>query len=165
MIFQKLLRSVAPRSVILIRFIAGGVFLSEGIQKFLYPTDYAAGRFAKIGIPAPELLGPFVGGVELICGALLLAGLFTRLAAIPLVITMIVAIITTKLPILLGHNLGPFHLTFDLERYGFWAMLHETRTDWSMLLSSLFLAVVGAGPWSLDCLLLSWRSAEKFDNQ
>ncbi len=73
-------------AVILIRFLTGAVFLSEGIQKFLYPSELGVGRFAKIGIPAPQVMAPFVGYVEIICGSLLLIGLFTRLAAIPLII-------------------------------------------------------------------------------
>jgi uncharacterized membrane protein YphA (DoxX/SURF4 family) len=152
----RILRTPPHRSIILIRLIVGAVFFSEGVQKFLYPAEQAAGRFAKIGIPAPEFFGPFVGLVEVVCGALILAGLFTRLAAVPLIIDMIVAIITTKLPILLGHDLGPFHVG-ALKRYGFWAMAHEMRTDWAMLLGSLFLAIMGAGALSLDYVLNTRR--------
>lgn len=125
-----------PAAALLVRLIVGCVFLSEGIQKFLFSESLGVGRFAKIGIPAPEVLAPFVGIVEIVCGTLVLIGLFTRLAAIPLIINMLVAISATKIPIL-------------LER-GFWAMAHESRTDWSMLLGSLFLFLVGAGRWSLD---------------
>src|SRR5262245_43797382 len=101
---KRIFASNAPPSVILIRLLVGGVFLSEGIQKSLFPADLAAGRFAKIGIPAPGIMGPFVGAVEIICGSLILFGLLTRLAAIPLIIDMLVAITSTKLPILLGHG-------------------------------------------------------------
>src|SRR5512136_1395594 len=100
----------APGAVVLIRLMVGSVFFLEGIQKFLDPDALGAGRFAKIGIPAPEVMGPFVGGVETFFGALLLAGLLTRLAAIPLLINISVAILSTKIPILLGHgfwNLQP----------------------------------------------------------
>ena len=76
----------APAATVLVRIMAGIVFLSEGIQKFLYPEDLAAGRFAKIGIPASEIVAPFVGGCEIVCGALLIIGLLTRLAAIVLLI-------------------------------------------------------------------------------
>jgi uncharacterized membrane protein YphA (DoxX/SURF4 family) len=93
------------------------VFLSEGIQKFLDPAMHAARRFLKIGIPAPELMGPCVGGVEIVCGALLLVGLLARLAAVPLIINMLVAIISTKLPILLGHGFWGFGLK-ELPSYG-----------------------------------------------
>jgi uncharacterized membrane protein len=87
----KLLASNAAPAVILIRFIVGGVFLSEGVQKFLFPGDLGVGRFIKIGIPSPEVMAPFVGVVEIVGGVLLLAGFLTRLAAIPLIINMLVA--------------------------------------------------------------------------
>ncbi|HUK81880.1 MAG TPA: DoxX family protein [Verrucomicrobiae bacterium] len=139
----------APRSVALIRLMVGSVFLVEGIQKFLYPAALGAGRFAKIGIPAPEVLGPFVGSVETVCGALVLVGLLTRLAAIPLLINISVAILTTKIPILLGHGFWTLTLAM-LPRYGFLSMMHEARTDFSMLLGLIFLLIVGPGRWSLD---------------
>lgn len=87
-----------PRSVVLIRAVVGGVFLSEGLQKFLFPDTLGVGRFIKIGIPAPEFAASFVGVFEIVCGVLLIAGLLTRLAAIPLIIDMLVAIATTKIP-------------------------------------------------------------------
>lgn len=116
--------------------MVGAVFLSEGIQKFLYAADVGAGRFAKIGLPVPEFLGPFVGSFEIICGALVLAGAWTRLAVLPLLIIMAVAIVSTKVPILVND--------------GFWKMAHAARTDFSMVMGSLFLLVAGAGPWSVD---------------
>ncbi len=149
---MKLLETTAPPSVILIRIMVGAVFLSEGIQKFLYPSDLGAGRFAKIGIPAPEMMGPFVGGVEVVCGTLVLLGLLTRLAVIPLIITMCVAILSTKIPILLGQEILGFSLR-SLPRYGFLSMMHEARNDLCMLLGSLFLLIVGAGRWSVDARL------------
>src|SRR5213083_325974 len=94
----------APASIVLVRLLVGSVLLSEGIQKFLYPVELVAGRFTKIGIPAPEIMGPFVGGCEIVCGALLIIGLLTRLAAIVLLIDISVAILSTKIPILLGHG-------------------------------------------------------------
>ena len=149
---QRIFQSNAPAAVILIRLVVGGVFLAEGIQKFLFPDDLAAGRFAKIGIPAPQVMGPFVGGVETICGALIIFGLLTRLAAIPLIIDMLVAILSTKIPILLGHGYWRFSLP-KLASYGFWSMAHEARTDFAMLLGSIFLLIVGAGAWSVDAYL------------
>ena len=130
----------------------GWVFLSEGIQKFLDPATLGAGRFAKIGIPAPEFFGPFVGVCEIVCGVLVLVGLFTRLASAVLLINITVAIITTKLPVLLGHEIWGFALP-KLPQYGLWSMLHEARTDFSMFLGLVFLLVVGAGPWSVDARL------------
>jgi len=140
--------------VLLIRLLVGAVFLSEGIQKFLFSGAVGAGRFAKIGIPSPEVMGPFVGVVEIVCGTLILLGLLTRLAAIPLIINMLVAILTTKIPILLGHGFWGFSLR-QLPYYGFWGIAHEARTDFSMLLGSLFLLIVGAGAWSIDMWLTS----------
>ena len=149
---RRLMTTTAPASVILIRIAVGAIFLSEGIQKFLFPNELGAGRFVKIGIPAPEVMGPFVGTVEIVCGLLIILGLLTRLAAIPLIIDMCVALISTKLPILLGHGLWRFSLS-KLPSYGFWSMAHEARTDLSMLLGSIFLLIVGAGAWSLDVRL------------
>jgi putative oxidoreductase len=137
--FGRLLASDAPAAVLLIRLLVGAVFVSEGIQKFLFPADLGVGRFTKIGLPSPEVLAPFVGVVEIVGGLLLLLGLLTRLAALALLVDMLVAIATTKLPILL--------------KEGVWKMAHEARTDWSMLLGALFLLLVGAGAWSLDVLL------------
>jgi putative oxidoreductase len=108
---RRFMATTAPSSVILIRLAVGGVFLSEGIQKFLFPNELAAGRFIKIGIPSPEIMGPFVGIIETVCGSLIILGLLTRLAAIPLIIDMCVALISTKLPILLGHGFWRFSLS------------------------------------------------------
>lgn len=114
-----------------------------------------AGRFAKIGLPVPELLGPFVGGGEVICGALLIVGFLTRLAAIPLIIDISVAILSTKIPILVGREFWSFSLP-KLANYGFWSMAHEARTDFCMLLGALFLLIVGAGKiFSVDAHLRS----------
>jgi len=154
---SKLLRTTAPPATFLIRVVVGGVFLSEGIQKFLFADAQGAGRFAKIGIPAPDIMGPFVGCVEIVCGTLLLIGLLTRFAAIPLMIDISVAIISTKLPILLGHRFWGFSLP-KLANYGFWSMTHEARTDFCMLVGSLFLLIVGAGKkWSVDARLTNER--------
>jgi len=129
--------------------MVGLVFVSEGLQKFLFPALRGPGRFADIGFPAPEFFGLGVGAVEVTCGVLILIGLYTRWAAAPLVLIMIGALLTTKLPILLGHGIGPF-VVRDLDTYGFWTMMHAARTDWAMLLGSLVLAIAGAGPRSLD---------------
>lgn len=123
-----IVNSSASRWVIFIRLSLGLVFLPEGIQKLIFPDILGAGRFTGIGIPYPDIMGPFVGSVELICGFLLLLGLFTRLAAIPLIIIMIVAFISTKIPIWLGEDWWIFHVR-ELKRYGFWSFMHESRTD------------------------------------
>jgi putative oxidoreductase len=128
------------------------VFFPEGTQKLVFPGILGAGRFANIGIPFPEVMGPFVGTVEIVCGALIILGLFTRLAAIPLIIIMLMAITSTKLPIWAGHDIWIFHMP-KLARYGFWSMAHEARDDFLMLLGSIYLLIAGAGAWSLDALL------------
>lgn len=142
----------AGRTVILIRILVGWVFLSEGLQKFIYPAALGVGRFEKIGIIWPHVTAPFVGGVEVICGALLLIGLLTRPAALLLWVDISVAIISTKIPILLGHGYGPFSLP-KMPEYGLWPMLHEARVDFSMWLGLVFLLIVGAGRWSADAIL------------
>jgi putative oxidoreductase len=136
------------RSIILIRVLVGWVFLTEGILKFTRPDALGPGRFAKIGFPSPAALANFVGAVEIICGALIILGLFTRLASVPLLIDIIVAIVSTKVPILLGHG---FWLFADptTRPFGVGTMLHEARTDFAMLLGLVFLIVNGGGKWPL----------------
>jgi putative oxidoreductase len=146
---KRLVASGAPSEVLLIRIAVGWIFFSEGIQKFMYAESRGVGRFERIGIPSPEILAPFVGVAEIACGALVLAGLLTRLASVPLALTMVVALISTKIPILLGHGFWGFSLK-SLSSYGFWSMAHESRTDLAMLLGALFLMIVGAGRKSLD---------------
>jgi uncharacterized membrane protein YphA (DoxX/SURF4 family) len=148
-----LLRTRAERWTILVRLMVGlVVFLPEGIQKLAFPGILGAGRFANIGIPYPEVMGPFVGTVEVVCGILIILGLFTRLAAIPLIVIMVVAIVSTKLPIWAGHDIWIFHMP-KLARYSFWSMAHEARDDFLMLLGSIYLLIAGAGQWSIDAAL------------
>lgn len=144
---QTVLKPGGPAAVILIRLAVGAVFLSEGIQKFLFPVEQAAGRFATIGIPAPEFFGPLAAVAETVCGVLLLAGLLTRLVAVPMLVNMVLALTLTKVPILWGGSAD------KPKAHGFWDMAHEARTDWAMLLGLLFLFAVGPGRWSLDALL------------
>jgi uncharacterized membrane protein YphA (DoxX/SURF4 family) len=122
--------------LLLLRILVGWVFLSEGIQKFLFPAALGAGRFARIGIPAPQFTGPFVGIVEIAAGSLLLIGFFTTLASVPLLIDISVAIATTKYPMLL--------------KQGFWAAMHEGRTDFCMIVGLIAIMLLGAGEMSLD---------------
>ena len=126
----------AKKAILLIRILVGWVFLSEGIQKFLFPETLGVGRFTRIGIPLPQLMAPFIGVTEIICGALLLTGLFTRLACVPLLIDICVALYSTKI------------VTF--MKNGFRGTLHEARTDVSMLLGLVFLLIVGGGTLALD---------------
>ena len=141
---KRIIQTDDAKTTILIRCMVGAVFLSEGIQKFLIPAIRGAGRFEKIGLPEPEILGSFVGFFEIFCGGLILLGLLTRLASIPTITIMMVAIITTKSDV--------------LNNQGFWEMMHGSRTDWSMLLGSIFLLIKGGGFWSLDNKLQSWKS-------
>jgi uncharacterized membrane protein YphA (DoxX/SURF4 family) len=157
---RRLLATRAPWATILVRFLVGFVFLSEGIQKFLDPNSLGIGRFVQIGIPEPQIMAPFVGVVEIVGGSLVLLGLLTRPAALALWINISVAILSTKIPILLGHGFWSFTLP-KLAHYGFWSMAHEARTDFSMWLGSLFLLIVGAGCLSLDAWLTGTEAEAK----
>ena len=126
----------AGLGLFLLRLLVGWVFLSEGIQKFLYPAALGAGRFEKIGIPYPHFTGPFVGVVEITCGAMLILGFATMYAVVPLLIDIGVAIATTKVPM--------------LQKQGLWAAMHEGRVDYCMALGLIAIACLGAGRWSLD---------------
>jgi putative oxidoreductase len=141
--WNTLTRTSAPAASALIRLMVGAVFLSEGIQKFLFPDQLDSGRFLTIGLPLPDILGPFVGIFEIVCGSLVLLGFLTRVAVIPLLVIMAVALTTTKWPMLVEQ--------------GFWHMAHESCTDWAMTLGSLYLLSVGAGPYSLDSMISSSR--------
>ena len=123
-------------TIILIRLMVGVVFLSEGIQKFLFPVTRGAGRFITIGLPIPEVLSYIVASFEVICGTLILIGLITSIASLPLIIIMLVAIVSTKIPIMLQD--------------GFWQVAHAARTDFSMFLGATFLFLNGGGKYSLD---------------
>jgi putative oxidoreductase len=132
------LQSSVPAAV-LIRVIVGYVFFVEGIQKYLYPDTLGIGRFIKIGIPYPHVMIHVSAGAEIICGALLIIGLYTRLSTIPLIINISVAIISTKV--------------IMFAQKGFWPAVHESRLDFTMLLSLVFLLIVGAGCCSIDAKL------------
>jgi len=122
--------------LLLLRVMVGFVFLSEGLQKFMFPGTLGAGRFAKIGIPLPQFSAPFVGIVEIVCGAMLILGVAAIYAIIPLLIDIGVAIVTTKRPM--------------VHKDGWWATVHESRTDLCMLLGLIVIACLGAGSWSFD---------------
>jgi len=128
-------------------------------MKFVFPHTLGVGRFLKLGIPAPEFMAPFVGVMEIVGGTLFVLGLFTRLAALPLLIDIAVAIASTKIPLLLGTS--PLPPPPVPPQVGFWAVLHEIRADDAQLLCSLFLLLVGAGPWALDALLARRRGSPR----
>jgi putative oxidoreductase len=140
----------APRATVLMRAMVGGVFLSEGILKFVY-TNQGIGRFTKLGLPAPGLTATFIGGLEIVGGLLLIFGLFTRIAALPFIVEMTVAILATKVSLYLGTS--PLPLPPAPPTVGLWAVLHETRSDYAQILTSVFLLFVGPGSWSFDALL------------
>jgi putative oxidoreductase len=146
----------APKSTLLLRLMAGGVFLSEGILKFVY-VNQGVGRFTKLGIPFPQETATFIGGLEIVGGLLLITGLFTRVIAIPFIIEMVVAILTTKIGLYLGTS--PLPLPPALPKVGFWAVMHESRSDYAQILTAFFLLVAGPGPWSLDAVLRRRREA------
>jgi uncharacterized membrane protein YphA (DoxX/SURF4 family) len=133
---KKIVSTDTASTTLLIRLMIGAVFLSEGIQKFLFADKLGAGRFEKIGLPNPDFLSSFVGSFEILCGSLVLIGLLTRLASIPLIVIMLVAFATTKAEVLAND--------------GFWEMMHGSRTDWAMLLGGIFLLIKGGGRWSVD---------------
>jgi putative oxidoreductase len=132
------------RSLIFIRLAVGLIFLTQGILKYIDP-HMGVLRFAKIGFPYPDFTAYFVGTFEIACGMLILIGLFTKIASIPLLIVILTAIVTTKVPELVRPS------------QGFWFTVSDVRTDFAMTMSLLLLISVGAGSWSLD----AWLWGEK----
>jgi uncharacterized membrane protein YphA (DoxX/SURF4 family) len=143
-----------PKSTLLLRVMAGGVFFWEGLLKFVY-ANQGVGRFTKLGIPFPHFTATFIGGLEIAGGLLLLTGLSTRLIAIPFVAEMVVAILSTKISLYLGTS--PLPLPPAPPQVGFWAVLHEVRSEYAQMLTVLFLMVNGPGKWSLDAVLSKRR--------
>lgn len=117
------------RPTLLVRLIVGLIFLSEGIQKYLLPDIIGTGRFTQIGFSHPAFWAYFTGSFEILCGILILFDLVTRFAAIPLLVIMLTAFVTTKWPILVGK--------------GFWAFAHEYRTDFAMTMLLIYLLLYG----------------------
>ena len=144
-----------PKSTLVLRLMAGGVFFWEGILKFVY-ANQGVGRFTKLGIPFPHFTATFIGYLEIVGGVLLLSGLMTRLIAIPFVAEMIVAMLSTKISLYLGTS--PLPLPPSPPQTGIWAVLHEIRSEYAQILTVLFLLINGPGKWSLDAVLLrKWR--------
>lgn len=138
-----------PESTILLRLMAGGVFLWEGILKFVY-VNQGVGRFTKLGMPMPHFTADFVAVLEIVGGILILTGFLTRLIAIPFIAEMLVAILSTKIALYLGTS--PLPLPAAPPKVGMWAVLHEVRSEYAQLLTSAFLLINGPGRWSLDAL-------------
>ena len=144
-----------PRATLLIRLMAGSVFLWEGLMKFVYPNQ-GVGRFTKLGFPFPHFTATADGWFEIIGGLLILGGWLTRLIAIPFIIEMIVAMASTKIPLYLGTS--PLPLPPVPPQIGFWAVLHEIRSEFAQLSCCAFLLLTGPGPWSIDALFANKRS-------
>jgi putative oxidoreductase len=134
-------RTIDDNRAVLVRLVVGLIFLTEGIQKYLYPQLLGTGRFLTIGFSNPSFWAYFTATFEIICGSLILLGLITRLASVPLIIIMITAFVTTKWPILISK--------------GFWPWAHEYRTDFAMTLLLIYLLIYGSGNWSLDSKITS----------
>jgi len=134
-------------AIIILRLMAGGVFLWEGILKFVYPNQ-GVGRFTKLGFPMPDITADFVGVLEIFGGLCLILGLLTRLVALVFVIEMIVAILSTKVSLYFGTS--PLPLPPAPPKSGLWAVLHEIRADYAQIMISVFLAIEGPGKRSLD---------------
>jgi putative oxidoreductase len=147
----------AARYTLLLRLMAGSVFLWEGLLKLVY-VNQGVGRFIKLGFPFPELTAHFVAGFEIVGGLLIMAGLCTRVVALGFVIEMVVAILSTKISLFLGTS--PLALPASPPKVGLWAVLHEIRSEWAQLTTSLFLLLAGPGPWSLDARRAARRPAE-----
>ncbi len=138
------------RATILIRVMAGTVFLWEGILKFVY-ANQGVGRFTKLGFPAPHFTATADAWLEIGGGILIVSGLLTRVIAVPFIIEMLVAMASTKIPMYLGTS--PLPLPPVPPQIGFWAVLHEIRSEYAQLASCAFLLWAGPGRWSLDALL------------
>jgi putative oxidoreductase len=145
-----------PRATIALRLMAGGVFFWEGVLKFVY-VNQGVGRFTKLGMPMPELLAPAIAVLEIGGGLLLVSGLATRLACVPFIIEMIVAMLSTKISLYLGTS--PLPAPPSPPVAGFWAVLHEIRSEYAQVMTCIYLLAAGPGPWSLDALLARWRRA------
>lgn len=145
--WEKITVTDSRSTTVLIRLMVGFIFFSEGIQKFLFPQVRGAGRFEQMGMPAPEFLSYFVASFEIVCGALILVGLLTRLAAIPIIFIMLVVIVLTRLPTLVSEN--------------FWIMMYISKIDFAMLIGAIYLFIEGSGRWSADHKLFLKKSSEQ----
>jgi putative oxidoreductase len=147
-----------PKATLAIRLMAGGVFFSEGLLKFVY-VNQGVGRFTKLGMPMPGVLAPAIAVLEIVGGVLLMTGLGTRLISLPFIVEMVVAILSTKVALYFGTS--PLPKPPSPPTVGWWAVLHESRSDYAQLLSCAFLLAAGPGPWSLDAVLQRRRGSRR----
>lgn len=152
----------APKATILLRLMAGGVFLWEGLLKFVY-VNQGVGRFTKLGLPLPPLTANFVAVLEIAGGAFLIAGFLTRILSFVFVIEMIVAILTTKISLFFGTS--PLPLPPAPPQIGFWAVLHEIRSDYAQIMTCFFLFLAGPGRLALDRLFFSKQNAPALETE
>lgn len=146
--WERIIANDRRSTTVLIRFMVGFIFFTEGFQKFLFPHVRGAGRFEQMGMPAPEFLSYFVASFEVVCGVLILLGLLTRLAAIPIIFIMLVVIIMTRLPTLINEN--------------FWVMMYISKIDFAMLIGAIYLFIEGSGRWSVDRKLFFKQTTENY---
>ena len=147
-------------ATILIRTLVSIVFVSEGMRKLIFSGMMGSDRYTSMNIPDANIFGPFVGVIEITCGLLILLGLITRLASIPLIITMLVTILSTAMPFLLGENWWIFHVQ-ELSHYSFWSIMHEVRANVAALFAVLYLLIRGAGKCSLDAWIYEVCSVKR----
>ena len=137
---------------VFLRISVGLIFCTQGFLKYVDP-NLGVNRFEKIGFPYPDFTAHFVGAFEMVCGLLVLVGLWTRAAAIPLLIVNLTAIASTKIPELWTSG------------EGFWYMVTDIRTDFAMLLSLLYLFAAGSGRYTFqEALLGAWGGDEVPEN-
>lgn len=144
-------REVSPWAIIL-RIGVGLIFLTEGLNKFIHPSERGSGRFMELGFPAPELVANAIGIVEIIAGSMLLMGFLTRFAAIFLLGVALNAIILTKIPVLIGAPIGPF-TGVDADFFGITGFMYEARLDFLNFMATLYLVAAGPDQRSLDMYL------------
>ena len=150
--------TTGPRATLVIRLMAGGVFLSEGLLKFAY-ANQGVGRFTKLGMPVPQTLAPAIALLEIGGGLLLISGLGTRFISVPFIVEMVVAVLSTKVALFFGTS--PLPKPPSPPVVGWWAVLHESRSDYAQFMSCIFLLASGPGPWSLDAWLQTRRAQSR----
>ncbi len=138
---NRILSTEPQKTTLLIRFMVGFYFLVGGVLKLSYPELQETGFFQNLGFISAGAMVSVIYTFEIICGIMIMAGLFTRIAVIPLLLTISFTVLVGKLPIMFEE--------------GFWLMAHISRIDFAMFLGCVFLFITGSGYWSLDWKLIS----------